>query len=97
VTAERQRAVAGSRVIVFPEDRGKWFERSRFVKVVRASQDGSFRAASLPPGDYYVAATTVVAGSDDSPTDADFERLLSRATRASLNEGEDRRVDVLLP
>jgi protocatechuate 3,4-dioxygenase beta subunit len=97
VTAERQRAVAGSRVIVFPEDRGKWFERSRFVKVVRASQDGSFRAASLPPGDYYVAATTVVAGSDDSPTDADFERLLSRATRASLNEGEDRRVDVPLP
>ncbi|HET9358211.1 MAG TPA: carboxypeptidase-like regulatory domain-containing protein [Vicinamibacterales bacterium] len=96
VTAERGRAVAGSRVIVFPEDRGKWFERSRFVKVVRASQNGSFRAASLPPGDYYVAATTVAAGSDE-PTEADFERLMSRATRVTLDEGEARRVDVPLP
>ncbi|HET9385227.1 MAG TPA: carboxypeptidase regulatory-like domain-containing protein [Gemmatimonadales bacterium] len=96
VTAERG-AVAGSRVIVFPEDRGKWFERSRFVKVVRASQDGSFRASSLPPGDYYVAATTVAAGSDEPATEAEFERLLSRATRVTLDEGEDRRVDVPLP
>jgi hypothetical protein len=95
VTADRM-AVAGSRVMVFPEDRSKWFERSRFVKVVRASQDGSFRASSLPPGDYYVAATTVAPGSDEAPTEADFERLISRAMRATLDEGEDRRVDVPL-
>jgi hypothetical protein len=95
VTTER-RAVAGSRVIVFPEDRSKWFERSRFVKVVRASQDGSFRAASLPPGDYYVAATTAAAGSDEPPAEADFERLLSRATRVKLDEGETRRADIPL-
>jgi protocatechuate 3,4-dioxygenase beta subunit len=97
VTTERRAPFAGFRVVVFPQDREKWFERSRFVNVVRASPDGSFRAASLPPGDYYVAATAIAAGSDDSPTPADFERLISRATRATLNEGEDRRVDVSLP
>jgi protocatechuate 3,4-dioxygenase beta subunit len=96
VTRERRAVVAGSFVIVFPEDREKWFERSRWVKIVRASQDGSFRAASLPPGDYYVAATVAAAGSDE-PTQADFARLLSRATRVTLDEGEDRRVDIPLP
>jgi protocatechuate 3,4-dioxygenase beta subunit len=98
VTTERRTALAGSRVVVFPEDREKWFERSRFVKVVRASQDGSFRAASLPPGDYFVAATTVAAGSEEPTTPTDFERLLSRATRVTLDEGDAQRVNVpLLP
>jgi uncharacterized protein (DUF2141 family) len=96
VTTDRSAAVGRSRVIVFPEDREKWFERSRFVKVVQASQNGSFRAASLPPGDYHVAAITNLAGSDEL-TETDFEGLLSRATRVTLDEGEDRRVDIPLP
>jgi hypothetical protein len=97
VTTERRTAVAGSRVVVFPDDRDKWFERSRFVKVVRASQDGSFRMGSLPPGDYYVAATIIPAGSDEPSTQEDFERFLSRAARVTLDEGEERRVNVTLP
>ena len=44
ISGERPAARASSAVIVFPQDREKWFERSRFIKVVRASQDGSFRA-----------------------------------------------------
>jgi hypothetical protein len=42
IPTERRTARAGAAVVVFPEDREKWFERSRFITVVRASQDGFF-------------------------------------------------------
>ena len=87
---------AGASIVVFPQDREKWFERSRFVKVVRASQDGSFRATSLPPGDYYVALTANLDGSSATTPDA-LEPLLSRASKVTLNEGEEQRVAVAQP
>ena len=82
--------------IVFPQDREKWFERSRFIKVVRASQDGSFRASSLPPGDYYVAATVIAGESVEATTPEVLERLVPRAVRAMLDEGAERRVEIQL-
>ena len=93
ISAERPVARASSSVIVFPQDREKWFERSRFIKVVRASQDGSFRATSLPPGDYYVAATAVAGESVEATTPEALERLERRAVRVTLDEGEERRVE----
>ena len=96
LTAERPGARATSSVIVFPQDREKWFERSRFIKVVRASQDGSFRA-SLPPGDYYVAATVIAGESVEATAPEMLERLVTHAMRVSVDEGEERRVDVAMP
>ena len=93
ISAEGPVARASASVIVFPQDREKWFERSRFIKVVRASQDGSFRASSLPPGDYYVAATVIAGESDEATTPDALDRLLSRAARVALDEGEERRVE----
>jgi protocatechuate 3,4-dioxygenase beta subunit len=81
---------AGS-VVVFPQDREKWFERSRFIKMVRASQDGSFRAGSLPPGDYYVASIATV---PETVTPEMLESLLSRAVSVMVNEGEARKVEL---
>jgi protocatechuate 3,4-dioxygenase beta subunit len=95
ITTER-RARDGAAIVVFPQDREKWFERSRFIKVVRASQDGSFRAPSLPPGDYYVAATVVAGTSVEATTPELLERLVPRAVRAMLDEGAERRVDIQL-
>lgn len=80
--------------IVFPQDREKWFERSRFIKVVRVSQDGSFRAASLPPGDYYVATTSGVTDEAEATTPEALERLLPRANEVTLDEGDERRLDL---
>src|SRR5262245_38209302 len=80
-----------SSVIVFPQDREKWFERSRFVKAVRASQDGSFRAGSLPPGDYYVAPIATV---PETVTPEMLEPLVSRAVSVTVNESEERKVDL---
>jgi hypothetical protein len=88
-------AAAGPFVVVFPEDREKWFERSRFVKIVRASRDGSFRAASLPPGDYYV--TAIATADEPTPVPEVLERLLPHASQVTLDEGAEQRVDVSLP
>ena len=96
ITTERRAVRDGAAIVVFPEDREKWFERSRFVKVVRASQDGSFRASSLPPGDYYVAATIVTGESVEATTPEVLERLEPRAARVILDEGEERRVEIQL-
>ena len=85
------RTAAGSSVVVFPQDREKWFERSRFIKVVRASQQGSFRAGSLPPGDYYVAVTSKP---PETATREMLESLLSRAVAVTLDEGEERKVEL---
>jgi protocatechuate 3,4-dioxygenase beta subunit len=89
----RKQRTAALLVVVFPEDREKWFERSRFVKVVRTSQDGAFRASSLPPGDYYVAATAIVAESE-ATTPGALEQLRSRAVRVTVDEGEERGVNL---
>jgi protocatechuate 3,4-dioxygenase beta subunit len=97
ITSARKTGAMGSSVIVFPQDREKWFERSRFIKVVRASQDGSFRAPSLPPGDYYVAATVIAGESVEATTSDALDRLLARAARVTLDEGQEQRVDISAP
>lgn len=84
----------GSSVVVFPQDRRNWFEGSRFIKVVRPLRDGSFRAASLPPGNYYVAT----APNPNPSTSADaLARMLPRAAKVTLNEGNERIVEIPLP
>jgi protocatechuate 3,4-dioxygenase beta subunit len=91
ITSEGRTTRAGSSVIVFPQDREKWFERSRFIKVVRASQDSSFRVSSLPPGDYHVA---LISNALETVTPDMLEPLLSRAVSVTVNEGEARKVDL---
>jgi protocatechuate 3,4-dioxygenase beta subunit len=95
ITTERRAARDGAAIVVFPQDREKWFERSRFIKVVRASQDGSFRVSSLPPGEYHVAVTTTADQAETARPEV-FERLMPRAARVMLDEGDERRVELPL-
>jgi protocatechuate 3,4-dioxygenase beta subunit len=93
VRTESRRRFSGALVVVFPQDREKWYERSRFVKAVNLSRDGAFRAASLPPGDYYVAVTAAAPPAEASAEDA-LDRLLPQAARVTLKEAEARRVNI---
>jgi hypothetical protein len=43
-------------VLIFSTDRNRWWAPSGHVKLARPAPDGRFRAASLPPGDYFIAA-----------------------------------------
>jgi len=55
VRAGGQPAVEYS-VLIFSTDRNRWWAPSGYVRLARPAPDGRFRVASLPPGDYYIAA-----------------------------------------
>src|SRR6185436_10075876 len=89
VTDATSAPVSSYSVIVFPTDRTKWSETSRSLRVARPAQDGSFEVTSLPPGEYWVAATDPMNGTDASGDwlkPDTLEQLSFRATRVTLTE-----------
>jgi hypothetical protein len=91
VTDNRSAPVSNYSVIVFPTDRTKWFPNSRLVKLGRPSQDGAFEVASLPPGEYWVAAVDEIQGNQNAgewENPEVLESLATRATRVTLAERE---------
>jgi hypothetical protein len=89
VTDAASSPVSNYSVVVFPTDRTKWFVTSRFLRLVRPTQDGSFEVTGLPPGEYYVAATDPIEGNDvsgDWLKSETLDQLSFRATRVTLAE-----------
>jgi hypothetical protein len=89
VTDSASAPVGDYSVFVFATDRNKWLPASRFLRLARPAQDGSFEVAGLPPGEYWVAATEPVEGNHVSGNWFEAERLeqLSlRARRVTLTE-----------
>ena len=43
-------------VLIFSTDRNRWWAPSGYVRLARPAPDGRFRVASLPPGEYLIAA-----------------------------------------
>ena len=81
--------------IVFAQDKDRWTGNSRYQATGRPDQDGRFKISGLPAGDYYVVAVDRIEPGEAS--DPDFlERVRSRATSLSLNEGETKTVDLRL-
>ena len=77
----------------------RWFYGTQYVRQGRASRDGRFAVADLPPGDYYVIAV------DDLPEEPALTNLTSadllldlipRARRVRLPPSERVRVDLPL-
>jgi hypothetical protein len=62
-----RRPVAGGAVIVFAADGARWTYPSRWVRAVAVQQDGAFKAAGLPPGDYLIAHVTTLENGWDAP------------------------------
>jgi Carboxypeptidase regulatory-like domain len=87
VTDATSAPVSNYTVVVFPTDRTKWSVTPRLFRVARPAQDGSFEVSSLPPGEYWVAATDPVDGDDVDWLRSDtLDRLSFRATRVTLME-----------
>src|SRR5262245_27913108 len=89
VTDASASPVSNYSVVVFSTDRTKWFVTSRFLRLARPTQDGSFEVTGLPPGEYYVAATDPVEGNDvsgDWLKSETLDQLSFRATRVTLTE-----------
>ena len=83
-------------VVVFPAEPAKWTFPSRYLRTVRADEQGAFRIAGLP-GDERYLAVAVDYLEDGAGTDPEFlERMRERATSFTLNEGERKAIALRL-
>lgn len=93
VLDDRRLPVLDATVVMFPADEGLRTFQSRFVKAARPDQDGKFRVADLPPGDYLAVA---VQGLEDGRA-GDPEFLASvedQATELTVEEGETKTLNL---
>lgn len=93
VTNARGDAVKDYTAIVFAQDPARWAGNTRHVSQGRPDQDGRFKINGLPPGDYYIVALDRVEAGEAG--DPEFlERVRTKASRLSLDEGETKTVDL---
>jgi hypothetical protein len=95
VTDDKAQAVATYAVVIFASDSGKWFDRSRFVRLVQPNQRGQFLVRGLPPEDYFAIALPTVDLNEWSDP-AFLQQLRPQATSFTLTEGETRTLDLKL-
>jgi hypothetical protein len=91
VTDAKAVPVSSYSLIVFATDQRKWFTSSRFLRLARPAQDGSFEVTGLPPGEYWLAAVEPVDGNEvsgDWQKPEALEQLSFRAQRVTLTERE---------
>ena len=89
VTDARSTPMVNYSVIVFGTDRKTWVTASRMLRLAQPAEDGSFEVASLPPGEYWVAAVDPIAGTEVSGEwlkPESLEKLSFRAQRVTLAE-----------
>jgi hypothetical protein len=88
-------AISDYAVVIFASDPTKWGDRSRFITVVRAAQQGRFEARALPPADYLAVALPSV--NQQEIYDPDFlQSIRPLATAFPLQEGESKTLDLKL-
>ncbi len=88
-------SIADYVVVIFASDSTKWIDRSRFVALVRPTQQGRFMSSPLPPEDYLAIA--LPGASPQEIYDPDFlQQLRAQATSFTLNAGETRGLELKL-
>lgn len=83
-------------VVIFSEDPEKWrVPMSRHIMTARPDQQGRFQVKNLPPGSYYAVAVEYIAQGDWNDPDV-LDRLKSRASRFSIDEGDVKTLELTL-
>lgn len=83
-------------VVIFSEDSQKWtVPMTRHIASARPTQEGRFQVKNLPEGSYYAVALEYIAQGDWFDPDV-LERLKSKATRVTLEEGKVETLDLKL-
>jgi protocatechuate 3,4-dioxygenase beta subunit len=83
-------------VVIFSDDPQKWtVPMTRHIASARPNQDGRFQIKHLPAGSYYAIALEYIAQGDWFDPEI-LERLKSKATRITLDEGEVETVNLSL-
>ncbi len=95
VTANGQ-PVKDYTVVIFADDEAMWaLPGSRYVTGTRPDQEGRFRARNLPAGDYLAVAVEYLAQGEWGDPDV-LRRLKDKATRFTLNEGDNKTLNLTL-
>jgi hypothetical protein len=82
-------------IVVFSDDRERWFEGSRFVRAVRPDQNGRYEIEGLPPDEYLAVAVDYV--QEGLWNDPDYlESLKGDAQMLTLEDGESRAIALKL-
>lgn len=96
VTGSDSRAATDYTLVLFSEDEGKWkAPMTRYVTGVRPNHEGRFQVKNMPPGNYYAIAVEYIPQGDWNDPEV-LDRLKSRATRLSLDEGSVKTLDLKL-
>jgi len=93
-TVQSDRTRRDHNVIVFADDATKWTSPTRFVRAIRADNDGRFQVRGLPPGERYLVAALDYLEAGEERDRQLLERLRSRATSVTLGDGEQRSIQV---
>lgn len=93
VTNARGDGVKDYSTLVFPQDSALWSGNPRYQGMGRPDQEGRFKIAGLPPGEYYIIALDAIDTAEVG--DPEFlERIRAKAARLSLTEGETKTMDL---
>src|SRR5262245_23718046 len=95
VTNARGDTVKDYTTLVFAQDQARWTGNTRYQGQGRPDQDGRFKISGLPAGEYYIIAVDrVETGASGDPEF--LERIRTKASRLTLDEGETKTVDLKL-
>jgi hypothetical protein len=83
-------------VLLFSQNRSRWTEpTSRYLALARPRDEGSFRVATLPPGEYFAVALIRMDINDWQDPET-LEALSRSATTFVLGPGDTRTLDLKL-
>ena len=88
--------VTSASVVLFPEDPAQWLFPARRVRMVRVDQNGVFRITSLPAGERYLAIAVDYLEQGEFQDPVFLERMKGRAAAFSLNDGENKNLDLTI-
>lgn len=96
VSGDDGKSAVSAPVVVFSRDRDRWYELSRFERLTRTGEDGTYRFEGLPFGNYYVFAPIELPpdGGDAWQDPAYFETAARRASSVTVREGEQTILDL---
>ena len=93
VVTNEDRQPVDAAVLIFPDDQAKWLSQ-RFVRTLRASDDGRFSLRGLPAHDHYLAVATDYVDPNEVRDPEFLDRMRSRATSFSLEGGLARNINL---
>jgi protocatechuate 3,4-dioxygenase beta subunit len=81
-------------LVAFSDEPQRWtVPNSRYIAATRPDQDGRFQIRNLPAGGYYAIAVDYLAQGEWNDPEV-LDRLKSKATKFSLDEGEKKTLDL---